>query len=363
MCGYPRAKACYITESSETPVHYYRASGTIFWNYKKSDMQPSPAKDWCFTINNPQDFHQDALLELDYSYLVFQVEIGEEGTPHIQGFVQLERKQRLTAIIKHMKAYFPEEDEDEEEPYSNHGHWSKRRGTPSEAAHYCKKPVPDCDCPHCEGLERFDNYVEYGHLSMGTAQQKVAEVVRVIKAKGLSHAIERFPEVYAHMHSGMEKIATFYLPDRDFQPVVTVLWGKSRCGKTRYAYNAFPTPYLLPPSGRGQTDFVGDYRPDFHMTLIMDDFYGQWRYSNILRLWDRYPMEVQTKGGYRKFLARHIVVTSNVPPNEWYKTQLSDPRKAEAFFNRIHNIIHFPGSYGLYTIKKVINYIPILQLR
>lgn len=49
----------------------------------------SAAKNWCFTINNPTDFEKECLkvLHLDASvqYIIWQVEEGEEGTPHVQG--------------------------------------------------------------------------------------------------------------------------------------------------------------------------------------------------------------------------------------------------------------------------------------
>lgn len=123
-----------------------------------ANPQPAPAKDWCFTINNPKAKHWDKLWALDYQYLVFQVEVGAEGTPHIQGFVQLRDKVRLTGL----KKLLPK------------AHLEKRKGTPEEAAHYCKKPVPNCSCIHCcpggLALERFDDYHEAGSMSVDPIQ-------------------------------------------------------------------------------------------------------------------------------------------------------------------------------------------------
>lgn len=242
--------------------------------------QVSPAKDYCFTINNPSDYHIEALQSLDYRYLVYQVEVGEEqGTPHIQGFVQLSEKLRVTSIKAHFKNFYPPEDELEEDEEPHFGFWQKRRGTPSEAAHYCKKPVEDCHCKHCDGLVRFDVPFEDGNMSAGSATERLAEVSRVIKAKGLEHTIERFPDVYLQYQRGMEALARFYCGStpRDFQTIVTVLWGESDHGKTRYALSSSMRTYVLPPPGRSQTDFFGDYRPDVHEVVVLDDFYGYWR--------------------------------------------------------------------------------------
>jgi len=297
--------------------------------------QESRAKDWCFTINYPEEFHMEAIESLDYSYLVYQEEMGEEGTPHLQGFVQLRDKDRKTAILKHMKECVPE-------GCTNLGYWAKRRGTPVEAAHYCKKPEPGCACKHCEGIERWLPFVEDGHMSLGDATQRLAEVARVIKAKGLSHAVDRFPEIYCQYDRGMRALATHFngLEADTRETVITVVWGASGKGKTFYA-RCGPYPYLVPPPGRNQTDFFGDYSPDRHQTVIVDDYYGYWKFITFLRLCDVHPTEVQTKGGYQQFLARHIVFTSNVPPHEWYPNVLADPRRAESFHRRITNIIHF----------------------
>jgi len=143
------------------------------------------------------------------------------------------------------------------------------------------------------------------------------------------------------MHSGFDKLGTFYSPKRDWQTVVSVFWGEPGTGKTRYAMLA-PSPYKLAAFGNGKsTDFFGDYRPDAHETLVVDDFYSNWMYTTWLQVCDRYPTEVHTKGGFRQLLVRHVVFTSNRGPSEWYPNILADPNRRESFHRRIHNIVHF----------------------
>jgi len=289
--------------------------------------QPSPARDWVFTINNPDSDDWDLLQAFPSKYLVFQVELGEEGTPHIQGFVQFEDKLRLTACKKlHKKA-----------------HWEKRRGTPDEARDYCMKEDTRIDGPY-----------EYGAISYD-AVQKLHAVAKAIKDSGLDHAIERFPEAYIHYHRGMAALSNHYTKPRDpaHPPVVTVLYGKSGAGKTRYAMECFPSPYLLGAAGSASSsaNFVGDYRPLEHQTFVLEEFYGDWQFRNLLRALDRYPNEVQTKGGYLQFLASHVVITSNVPPDEWYpKLFATQVETLPALKRRIHNLILFT-EHG-YVVKK-----------
>lgn len=39
----------------------------------------------------------------------------------------------------------------------------------------------------------------------------------------------------------------------------------------------------------------------------------------MLRLMDRYPLKVPTKGGFEEFRSTMIIITSNEPIDNWYK--------------------------------------------
>jgi len=157
--------------------------------------QLSPAHDWCFTINNPRADRPGREGDLtrvktwQFKYLVVQLEVGAEGTPHLQGFVQFETKQRLKALKKlHKRA-----------------HWEPRRGSAYQAAHYCKKPENGCDCQHCTeaaDVARPQLIYESGTIS-APAGEKLWSVVQIIKRRGLSAAIETYPTHYMGMQRGM----------------------------------------------------------------------------------------------------------------------------------------------------------------
>ncbi len=55
---------------------------------------------WCFTLNNytDQEYATIAGLEHGVQYLIVGKEIGLQGTPHLQGYVQFTAKKRLTAV-------------------------------------------------------------------------------------------------------------------------------------------------------------------------------------------------------------------------------------------------------------------------
>lgn len=105
------------------------------------------SKFWCFTLNNPtEDVEQhvgEFLESADVAYGIFGREVGESGTPHLQGFVILNRSRRLSFLRNKFQA-----------------HWTRRhaRSTNEQARDYCKK---DGD------FEEFGTFVEQrqGHRS------------------------------------------------------------------------------------------------------------------------------------------------------------------------------------------------------
>lgn len=95
---------------------------------KMKKKQPSPARHWCFTINNPtpEDFKliEERLVLTDpyVGGLVAQTEVGDEtGTRHIQGYVRFKTKRRWTCL-----------------KWSKKIHWEVCRSV-DKAIDYCRK--------------------------------------------------------------------------------------------------------------------------------------------------------------------------------------------------------------------------------
>ncbi|AXH74221.1 MAG: putative viral replication protein [Cressdnaviricota sp.] len=88
--------------------------------------QPAPSLKWVFTLNNYTDNEYDKLIEdLNSStdrYIVGK-EVGEEGTPHLQGYAQFKNKIRLTGLKK----------------INDRIHWEKCKGSEEDNAKYCSK--------------------------------------------------------------------------------------------------------------------------------------------------------------------------------------------------------------------------------
>lgn len=120
----------------------------------------SLAKRWCFTLNNPTDEEAFNLsvqgesigsdgTESVASYLIFGRETGDSGTPHLQGYLVLRSKKRLSFL--------------KEVPGLARAHFEVSRGTPKQASDYCKKD---------------GDFQEYGTLPVGSGTAASFEQLR-----------------------------------------------------------------------------------------------------------------------------------------------------------------------------------------
>lgn len=86
---------------------------------------PRNAKNWVFTSFMMEQDPADLFDSTTMQYIVSGKEIAPTtGAPHYQGFVQLKKKARLTALKRH---------------FGDHIRFAEMKGTSEQAAEYCKK--------------------------------------------------------------------------------------------------------------------------------------------------------------------------------------------------------------------------------
>lgn len=103
--------------------------------------QIPPARKWCFTFNNYNEIDIISLSskfkEMGAKYL-FEKEVGEQGTPHLQGFVIFEDKLRPKML------------------FHNSIHWEKCKGSEEDNIRYCSKEARNAN----DDSLMFSNFYE-----------------------------------------------------------------------------------------------------------------------------------------------------------------------------------------------------------
>lgn len=71
--------------------------------------------------------------------------------------------------------------------------------------------------------------------------------------------------------------------------------------------------YWKPPGNKWWPEYDGEKK------VVLDDCEeSHFSRQEMLRLCDRYPLKVETKGGFVEFLAETIYITTNQNPWKWY---------------------------------------------
>jgi len=280
---------------------------------------PNGAKHWCFTLNNYESADIDRLASVGSTiglesgpgssvvYLVYGKEVGESGTPHLQGYVSFARRTSLVAAKRTI---------------SSRAHFEASRGTPSQAAEYCKKD---------------GEYYEFGRMPAGPGRRgSLGELGERIRAGASSQEIEvEFPSEFYRYRSSILASIRERVPPRTTPPNVIILWGRTGAGKSRSVYDFHALDSIYKHDGGVWFDGYQDQK-----VALFDDYTGsEFRLAYLLKLLDRYPMRVPVKGGFVQWRPDVIYFTSNKDPVTWYAGAFEEHQAA--FFRRVNEIKHF----------------------
>lgn len=297
----------------------------------------SPAKNYCFTINNPtlDDLRrlQEAAGDLDRHgvvYLVFQHEVGEQGTFHVQGYVSFARKCRMDSTST--RRLLPR------------AALSVAKGSPAQNKAYCTKGDSRSDrtmylanyygdsslAPADVALTACELLVgpfEYGTPPDGQGRRTdLVKAGNFIKEGGsLRQLALDFTGTFVHNSRGLHSLkfmvdAVRGKQDRELE--VFVFNGDTGSGKTHAALEYCRSQdnpddwFLLSHEGSGTMWFDG-YEGE--SILVLDEFRGSWcKYSWLLRVLDKYPLRLPIKGGHTWALWTKVIITTTHPWQTWY---------------------------------------------
>nr|WAE42631.1 MAG: replication associated protein [Cressdnaviricota sp.] len=262
-------------------------------------------KTWVFTLNNYTEDDIKTVKSWECNKIACSLEVGESGTPHIQGAIVFKASQRLKALKKlHPKM-----------------HW-----LPAKYKHdfnYIRKAG--------SVIIRDEDNTKQGNRT------DLEDFCNDIKAKKRMRDIAyEHPEVYVKYHQGLEKLNELLnFTNRSEPPKVIWLYGLSGTGKTRYPYDRHPAEDI---HKQDHINWWDGYRqqPVVLVDEILNDEYKlRWDFATFKSLLDRYPTRVQRKGNFPPFNSPTIYLTCEYHPNQiWAGNQLVEIER------RLTEIIH-----------------------
>jgi hypothetical protein len=276
-------------------------------------------------MNNPSisgwELSEVLNLDTNVQYFVFQREKAPEtGTIHYQGYIEFKNARELDTVRKFFSG-------------SLQAHVEVRNGSQKQAISYCTKKSSRTDGPWSGGEMK----------NQGNRTDLLAANEVLTKTLSLKSVYQAFPSQFIRYSRGFEKALSLNIKNKRDPPKVILYYGTTGTGKTRTAFERY--------SGDGEDD-VYIKMPDTRWydgyttqkTLILDDFSGKSSKVSLnytLQLLDRYPFQVEYKGGYRPLIAKNIIITSNIHPYLWYDYS-SRQEQYKALARRIHAVFYFP---------------------
>lgn len=281
----------------------------------------SKFRSWCFTLNNycEDDWNKFPKLFEEKSnkinYLVQGKEVGENGTPHIQGFIHFDTQRTMGGIKKlfgndriHLEAKSP-------------------KSTFEQAAEYCKKEK---------------SFIELGKLPKQGARTDILDLKKSAEEGDAKHVMyEKFGETYLKYHKAIDAITADYRRQQRIAKgylhlQVIIHWGHTGTGKTKAANEDPANTYMAKhtPTGYWYDGYVDQ------KILVLDEFGCHMPLNDLKdRLDGHCNIMIPVKGGMTPQSWEVVHITSNQDPRLWYTNCRDADRKA--LWNRITKVIHY----------------------
>lgn len=272
-----------------------------------SNRDANKSRRWVFTWNNPDVEGGDLVSGREWGphfrCAVWQCEIGVSGTRHFQGYAEFERSIRLAALKRVLPA----------------AHWEVARGSREQCVAYCEKEETRHEGPWRAGDwgqhqgERNDLLAVKQALDEGAHEREIAA--------------DHF-KAWCKYYRAFHRYKLISVGERDWRTELVVVCGPPGSGKSMFAESVVATGQrYIHTTGKWWCRYTGE------PVVVINDFNGSvMPWTELLQIADRYPHQVETKGGMIPFLARVVILTSNTKPCDWYTPENKDLR---ALYRRI----------------------------
>lgn len=227
------------------------------------------------------------------------------GREHIQWAIYFKNPRAVSGVRKAMPG----------------AHVEIMRGTCEQSEAYCRKD---------------GNFVEHGIMPTQGERKDLHEIAdEIVGGCTMSDIAVNYPGKFVQYHRGFSALRSRVMGRRKWKTEIIWLWGPTGTGKSKQASEMAPNAYWKMGGNKWWDGYDGED------DIIIDDYRCDLcTFSYLLRLFDRYPLRVESKGGSVEMLAKRIIVTAPYSPSEMWSGRT--PEQLEQLLRRIEHV-HFVG--------------------
>jgi Putative viral replication protein len=277
----------------------------------------SRGKNWCFTLNNWTDDDYQRLIQLvekeECIYIIFGKEVGESGTPHLQGFIAFSKRVYLTDVKKRI---------------SNTAHFELARMVP-EAIEYCKKDGDVFEAgviPTGQGkrtdIDDFKADVKSGLLDLKEIREKHSAVYAKYKAWVMEYVIDnapKIPTVDYPLHEWQQELLTKLESPPDDRTVQFIVDQTGNNGKSWFAHwyaSKHKDCQVMCPGRKIDMSYI--LRTDIRVLMIDAPRSKQGEfleYDFLENVKDGFVFSSKYESSIKTLANVHLVILMNEPPD------------------------------------------------
>lgn len=277
------------------------------------------ARGWCFTAFNYDEQTIYDLVDYKCLYIMYQTEIcPETKRPHLQGWVHF-KSPKMARVFK--KDFLPK----------LQPHFEPRKGTPEHNAIYCtKKESAD---PNYFFYERGDKPSQGERTDLKRLKDEIEGGAKV------RDILMDNPAMFHQYGRTIQAIEDRVARRRWRSEMTTCSWyvGETGAGKSHIAFEGYDpdTHYDWADDGGWHDGYEGQE------TVIINEFRAKMiPYCQLLKIIDKWPMQLRRRNRTpAQFLAKHIIITCPMEPEECYYGQLHMKDSISQLLRRI-NVFH-----------------------
>jgi len=201
-----------------------------------------------------------------------------------------------------------------------------RKGTPKQARDYCMDEDTQVQKP-----KEFGTFKELEAMVPGKRRDldEVADMILNKKAK-LEEVVRAHPTAYIKYGRGIEKLMIISMEPRSEPCRIVVIVGQTGCGKSHWISQNYPNAYY---KNNGDEWWCG-YSGQTEAVIEEVEYNRVPALSTILKVADKFPVLLSTKGGHVQCKIQRLFITSNTWPENWWPN-----RDLSAFYRRVEKFL------------------------